>query len=339
MEAPARAGALDLAQADEAQQDYNPLDYVEGIDEEDWEDDDRLILPDPLAQAEAPKRRGAAVFSPENAGSVENAVRELVTTNAGRRRILLSIIDWAREGIAASELFDKIAAAQADNLSVYEPISYCRMLERAGALEFADEEAQVGEAVDAGGTAAETGQADGHQQGTTGTDAPGQADGSQRGTVGVGALAQAAGTLGQPASDEDQAVRDSYADDDLGGLTFMDIDEGIEPRWRATEGGLAAYDELTRGDEWRAKVLGEDAIYAEVYLAVMQLLHEGGKTKAQVCDVAEAFEVTHNPRKWGAYFIDVLEATDAIHWSSQQWVLTDLGETLLDELADYCAAA
>ncbi len=330
MDAPVRGDALNLAQADEAQQDYNPLDYVEGIDEDDWEDDDRLILPDPLAQAEAPKPRGAAVFSPENAGSVENAVRELVTTNAGRRRILLSIIDWAREGIAASELFDKIAAAQADNLSVYEPISYCRMLERAGALEFADEGAQAGEAAAAGGTAAEAGQVDGHQQGTTGTDALGQADGSQRGTVGVGAPAQAA---------EAQPASDVPADDDLDGLVFMDIAEDVEPRWRATEGGLAAYDELTRGDEWRAKVLGEDAIYAEVYLAVMQLLHEGGKTKAQVCDVAEAFEVTHSPRKWGAYFIDVLEATDAIHWSSQQWVLTDLGESLLDELADYCAAA
>ena len=339
MDAPARAGALDLAQADEAQQDYNPLDYVEGIDEEDWEDDDRLILPDPLAQAEAPKRRGAAVFSPENAGSVENAVRELVTTNAGRRRILLSIIDWAREGIAASELFDKIAAAQADNLSVYEPISYCRMLERAGALEFADEGAQAGEAAAAGRAAAGPGQADNHQQGAAGTDASGQADGSQQGAAGAGAPAQAAGTPGQPTSVEAQPASDAPVADDLDGLTFMGIDEDVEPRWRATDGGLAAYDELTRGDEWRAKILGEDAIYAEVYLAVMQLLHEGGKTKAQVCDVAEAFEVTHSPRKWGAYFIDVLEATDAIHWTDQKWVLTDLGETLLDELADYCAAA
>ncbi len=301
MDAAVRAGALDLAQADDAQQQYDPLEYVEGIDEDDWEDDDRLILPDPLAQAEAPKPAGAAVFSPENAGSVENAVRELVTTNAGRRRILLSIIDWARDGIAASELFDKIAAAQVDNLSVYEPVSYCRMLERAGALEFADK----------------AGEAD--AEGAAGQDAPAQPD--------VEAAAQ------------DAPREPTEGADDLDGLTFMDITEDVEPRWRATEGGLAAFDELTRGDEWRAKVLGEDAVYAEVYLAVMQMLHEGGKTKAQVCDVAEAFEVTRSPRKWGAYFIDVLEATDAIHWCGQQWVLTGLGEGLLDELAQYCAAA
>ena len=83
--------------------------------------------------------------------------------------------------------------------------------------------------------------------------------------------------------------------------------------------------------------MGEDAVYVEVYLAVMQLLHEGGKTKAQICDVAEAFDVTHSPRKWGAYFIDVLEATSAIRWTNSEWVLTDLGEELLDELAAYCA--
>lgn len=295
MDASVRAGALDLAQADDAQQHYDPLEYVEGIDEDDWEDDDRLILPDPLAQAEAPKTSGAAVFSPENAGSVENAVRELVTTNAGRRRILLSIVDWARDGIAAPELFDKIAAAQADNLSVYEPVSYCRMLERAGALEFVDE---AGQAASEGEGASEQGDL---------TDPAG--------------LAQPEGA------------------DDLDGLSFMDITEEVEPRWRATPGGLTAFEELTRGDEWREKVLGEDAVYAEVYLAVMQMLHEGGKTKAQVCDVAEAFEVTRSPRKWGAYFIDVLEATDAIHWCGQQWVLTGLGEGLLDELAQYCAAA
>ncbi len=307
MEARVRTGELDIAQEDDARQDYNPLEYAEGIDEDDWEDDDRLILPDPLGQPEPAKPRGAAVFSPENAGSVEAAVRDLVTTNAGRRRILLSIIDWARNGVAAGELFERIAAAQADNLSVYEPISYCRMLERAGALEFADRDGQAGA-----------------EGGLAGDDA--------------GACGEDAGESPDPAA-ADPAVPGAQVDTDLEGLTFMDITDDVEPLWRATPGGLAAYDELTRGDEWRAKVLGEDAVYAEVYLAVMQLLHEGGKTKAQVCDVAEAFEVTRSPRKWGAYFIDVLEATDAIHWTSQQWVLTDLGETLLDELADYCAAA
>ena len=287
MDAAMRKGTLGLTDAEEPEPDYNPLEYMEGIDEDDWEDDDRLILPDPIPPTEEPRPKQAAVFSPERAGSVENAVAELVKTNAARRHILLSIIDWAREGIAAQELFGKIAVEHADNLSVYEPVSYCRMLERAGALEFVrpDSGAQDSNA-------------------SENTDV------------------------------NEQESPSAGADNEI---NFMSIEEGGDPLWRSTEGGLLAFEQLTRGDEWREKILGEDAIYAEVYLAVMQLLHEGSKTKTQICDIAEAFDVTRSPRKWGAYFIDVLEATSAIRWTNSEWVLTDLGEELLDELATYCA--
>ncbi len=107
--------------------------------------------------------------------------------------------------------------------------------------------------------------------------------------------------------------------------------------WRSTEEGLAAYEELVRGDEWRQKVLGKDARYAEVYLAVMRKLAEGGCKKAGLASLAESFEVTKQPRKLGNYFIDVLEATCAIHWSDALWRLTDLGERLLFELEEFCA--
>lgn len=286
MDAAMRKGTLGLTGAEEPEPDYNPLEYMEGIDEDDWEDDDRLILPDPIPPTEEPRSKQAAVFSPERAGSVENAVAELVKTNAARRHILLSIIDWAREGIAAQELFGKIAVEHADNLSVYEPVSYCRMLERAGALEF---------------VRPDSGAQDSNASENTGA--------------------------------SEQESPSAGADNEI---NFMSIEEGGDPLWRSTEGGLLAFEQLTRGDEWREKILGEDAVYAEVYLAVMQLLHEGGKTKAQICNTAEAFDVTRSPRKWGAYFIDVLEATSAIRWTNSEWILTDLGEELLDELAAYC---
>lgn len=337
MDERARTLAPDLAQQEQDGRDYNPLEYVEGIDEEEWEDDDRLILPDPLAQPPEPKHNRVSVYSPQYAGSVENAVGELVRTNAGRRRILLSIVDWARDGIAADELFEKIAEAQADNLSVYEPVSYCRMLERAGALTFEDAGT---DAEGRGGTEGAIGAERGSSAaGASEVEGAGAAAESERpaGTEGAAGELAAGMPAGAGAAEAGQPV--VAPDDDLAGLSFMGIDEEVQPVWRATPEGLAAYEGLTRGDEWRERVLGQDAIYAEVYLAVMQMLHEGGKTKAQVCDVAEAFEVTHEPRRWGAYFIDVLEATDAIQWKGQLWVLTELGEALLDELAQYCAQA
>lgn len=117
---------------------YNPLEFIEG-DEEDDPDlaglitDDAVLLPHPLGQTPARLKR-ATVFTPEGAGSAEAAVIDLARTNAGRRPILLGILAWARDGIGSEELFERIAEAETYNKSVYAPVSYCRMLERAGGL-------------------------------------------------------------------------------------------------------------------------------------------------------------------------------------------------------------
>lgn len=292
------------------QQDYDPLACDE-MDDEDEEGDERALLPDPVPPAEQGPRSSHAVFSPENAGSVEEAVRALVTTNAARRRILLSIIDWARDGIDAEELFERVRAEHADNRSVYEPVSYCRMLERAGALRMEVPEPAPAEPAPA--TPA-TPAMPAVPEGRGG-------EGSEPGACDVQADAAGA-SLPRPGQ---------------GRIAYLRIEEDVAPRWRSTEAGLRAFDELTQGAEWREKVLGEDSVYAEVYLAVMDALQDGGKTKKELADIAEAFEVTRSPRKWGAYFIDVLEATSAIRWTKEAWVLTDLGRRLLPELGEYCA--
>lgn len=264
---------------------YNPLEFIEGEDDEDWLEDDSLLLPSALPPETVAPKAQAAVYSPERAGSVAQAVRDLVTTNAGRRAILLSIIDWSREGVPASELFDRITEAQVHNLSVYEPVSYCRMLERAGAVRLELIEAGPGECVDGAAKSVD------------------------------------------PAPE---------AEDSATAVGYLTIEDDLDPVWRSTEEGLAIYEELIRGSEWREKVLGEDIRYAEVYLAVMNLLIDGGKPKSEIVELAETFEVTKEPRKWGAYFIDVLEATCAIQWANDEWHLTDLGRELLPELAHLC---
>lgn len=271
-------GKLDLAPSFDAEEAYDPLEFIEGGEDEDWMDDDGLLLPNPLP-AEAPQpRKLAAVHSPERAGSVAQSVRDLVTVNAARRNVLLSIVDWAREGQQASVLFRKIEQLQADNLSVYEPVSYCRMLERAGALRL--------ELCEAGAAAGE-----------------------------------------EPPGREDACAE---------GMEYLSIEEEVDPVWRSTDEGLAVYEELVQGTEWREKVLGSDRVYAEVYLSVMNALRDEGKSKADIAALAEAFEVTKEPLKYGAYFIDVLEATSAIQWRNMTWNLTDLGRRLLPELAEAC---
>lgn len=278
---------LDLSEALAFEQAYDPLEFIEG-DDEDWEQDEGALLPNALPEEDALPRKAASVYSPERAGSVAKAVKDLVGTNKARRDVLVSILDWARDGEHASVLFEKIEAKQEDNRSVYEPVSYCRMLERAGAL-----------TLDLGETRPleDEGKADSH--------AP-QSDAQSDG-------------------------------DAQGGIAYLTIDEEPDPIWRTTEEGLAVYEELIVGTEWRETVLGSDSVYAEVYRAVMELLLEGGRPKGEIAALAETFEVTKVPLKYGNYFIDVLEATCAIRWSQNAWNLTDLGRRLLPELQEFCA--
>lgn len=278
---------------------YDPLDFIEG--EDDWEDDDGPLLPEVLPPDDVAPKRLVAVYSPERTGSVRQALHDLVTVNASRRTILLAIVDAARDGISAQELFSKIEELQKDNLSVYAPVSYCRMLERAGALK-----------LELNGDSSKS------------DDSSFEQDSSKELTSDEDVLQST------PCSDEEEAPSEE--------VTYLTIDEKqIDPLWRSTEEGLAAYDELVRGDEWRQKILSEDDCYAEVYLAVMQKLQEGGCKKEEIVSLAESFPVTKRPLKLGNYFIDVLEATSAIQWSDASWHLTDLGKRLLPELQEFCA--
>lgn len=285
-----RSGTLDLAsdiELDELSEGYDPLEFVEGEDDEDWMDDDGLLLPDALPPEVPVRHAPAVVYSPETAGSVRQALRDLVTVNASRRAILLAIVDRARDGVPSGELFRCIEELQKDNLSVYEPISYCRMLERTGALEMLRPESEN--------------------------------DGAE------------GASLPDPVEEADG--------EDLGGVVYLSIDDpdaNADPLWRATEEGLAAYDELVQGTEWREKVLGEDAKYAEVYLAVMKMMEDGVTDKKELGGKAETFEVTKRPLKLGPYFIDVLEATSAVQWRDGGWRLTELGAKLLPELEEFC---
>lgn len=278
-------GGLDLSATLAPENGYDPLEFIEG-EEDDWGDDNSVPLPDVIPEEDAAPRKMSSVYSPERAGSVAQAVRNLVSTNKARRDVLLSIIDWARDGMEADALFEKIDSKQADNRSVYEPVSYCRMLERAGALELElDDKTPL--------------------EGQEGDSTPEPQESGEKDADGLS-------------------------------VTYLTIDDEPNPVWRSTEEGLQVYEELIVGTEWRETVLGSDSVYAEVYLAVMELLEEGGKPKNEIVDLAETFEVTKYPLKYGAYFIDVLEATAAIQWIQGAWNLTDMGRRLLPELREFC---
>lgn len=251
--------------------DHSPFDFREDDIEEEWlEEGDAIILPGTSEPLDAAVPNKIGVFTPERAGSVHEAVKKLVATNPARREVLLAIIDLSREGALASRIDEKVAELHSDNQTVYAPVSLCRMLERAGALEFEMPE------------------------------------------------------LGEECEDVEE------------GVGYLKIDEQVDPIWRATPEGITAYEELTQGNEWREVVFDTDATYAEVYLAVMKRIKEEPCGREAINELAKTFEITQSPRRFGTHFIDLLEKTSAIKWTNHAWTLTELGEALLPELAEYC---
>lgn len=106
------------------------------IDQEDMDDDNPLDTVDYPTMRNMPEgMQREAVYTPERQGSAKEAILAMFDRNPARRPVLIAIINMCREGSAASQVSEQVNALQKDNQSVYAPMTLCRMLERAGALE------------------------------------------------------------------------------------------------------------------------------------------------------------------------------------------------------------
>lgn len=121
---------------DEFEDEYDPLAADDSvIDQDDMDDDNPYDTVDfPTLRNMPAEMSRESVYTPERAGSVQEAVYALVDHNPGRRRVLLAIVDMCRDGMPASQVSERVDALQKDNRSVFAPMTLCRMLERAGAL-------------------------------------------------------------------------------------------------------------------------------------------------------------------------------------------------------------
>jgi len=127
------------------EEDFDPLAFDDAeIDQEDMDDDNPYDTVDyPTMRNMPAEMQRDAVFTPEKQGSAEAAIEALFDHNPARRPILIAILEMCKEGCLSSELTEKVDELQKDNYSVYAPLTLCRMLERAGALELEEiEEAE-----------------------------------------------------------------------------------------------------------------------------------------------------------------------------------------------------
>lgn len=116
------------------------------------------------------------------------------------------------------------------------------------------------------------------------------------------------------------------------GVEYLEIKQRPDPLWHATQEGLAVHAELTQGAAFRDIVLDRDRIYLDVYQRVMEAVEERPRSKVEIEELVDTFDIVMNPRRFGGHFIDILERTDALEWKDHAWQITDLGRTMLSRL-------
>lgn len=117
--------------------EFDPLEVDDmDINQEDMDDDNPYDTVDyPTMRNMPPEMQRDAVFTPARQGGARNATVAMIKRNPACRPVLLMIIGLCEGGCASSELSSQVKQWQEDNHLVYAPMTLCRMLERAGALE------------------------------------------------------------------------------------------------------------------------------------------------------------------------------------------------------------
>lgn len=124
-------------------------------------------------------------------------------------------------------------------------------------------------------------------------------------------------------------------EDVASGVEYLEIKERVDPVWRATEAALVVQAMFADGALFRDIVFDRDSVYLDVYRAVMEFVHEQPRSKVEIEDVVDTFDIVKNPRRFGGHFIDMLERTDALEWHDGAWQLTDLGRAMLPVVKDF----
>lgn len=127
-------------------------------------------------------------------------------------------------------------------------------------------------------------------------------------------------------SEEHEVVED--------GVVYLEIKEKVDPTWTTTEEGLAVYEEMTNGFRCRNMVYKRDAKYYDVYLEVLDFIEQQPRSRQEIDDFVENFEICQHPKRYGGHFIDMLEQTDAIVWRDAAWHLTEDGIKMLAEMRE-----
>lgn len=123
------------------------------------------------------------------------------------------------------------------------------------------------------------------------------------------------------------------AESEEGDAEYLEITDKVDPIMTSTDAAKEVADEFAEGKEFQRIIVEHEAVYRDVYIAVMKLAskEEGCQIK-EINNVVETFPIVKKPRRFGGHFVDMLERTDAMIWKNRAWHLTDFGQRMLAQM-------
>lgn len=267
----------------------------------------------PLSAEEvAPKTAAALAVDTRTA---QERFRDLLKETPGQRRVMLALVDYAREPKTGEEMDARTEDLLRYGFSVYSPVVFRELLEEAGALRYVllDDEGSEVAADEAAGVA----------------DAQAEA-----GAGGPGVVDAATGTAyGAPVLRSE----DYFGGEETVELEFLEVADERPGLWVATPEGLEVVDEQDDAGEIR-KLLAAEPQYLDIYHQILDYCcEEGGRSAKEIDRLVNDSPLLEEPRRYSGYFVGRLERKGALEWRGG-WCTTQVGRDMIDEAVASAAA-
>lgn len=264
------------------------------------------------AEEAAPKAAAAPAVDTRTA---QERFRDLLKETPGQRRVMLALVDYAREPKTGAEMDARTEELLRYGFSVYSPVIFRELLEEAGALRYVllDDEGSEVAADEAAGVA--------DAQAEAGAGGPGVAD------AGAGAAYGAPVLRSEDYFDGEETVE----------LEFLEVADERPGLWVATPEGLEVVDEQDDAGEIR-KLLAAEPQYLDIYHQILDYCcEEGGRSAKEIDRLVNDSPLLEEPRRYSGYFVGRLERKGALEWRGG-WCTTQVGRDMIDEAVAAAAA-
>lgn len=264
------------------------------------------------AEEAAPKAAAAPAVDSRTA---QERFRDLLKETPGQRRVMLALVDYAREPKTGVEMDARTEDLLRYGFSVYSPVIFRELLEEAGALRYVllDDEGSEVAADEAAGVA--------DAQAEAGAGGPGVAD------AGAGAAYGAPVLRSEDYFDGEETVE----------LEFLEVADERPGLWVATPEGLEVVDEQDDAGEIR-KLLAAEPQYLDIYHQILDYCcEEGGRSAKEIDRLVNDSPLLEEPRRYSGYFVGHLERKGALEWRGG-WCTTQVGRDMIDEAVAAAAA-